>query len=260
MLAMFLAAIDATIVGTAVRASSATSAASTCSRGSSPRTCSPRPSRCPLSGKLGDLYGRKPLFLVAVLIFVAASMVAGAAHSMELLIAARAAQGIGGGMIFRHDVRGHRRSLLAARARARAGSGRGRVRHRLGDRADARRLDHGRLDVALDLLHQPADRIIAFAVILLRMPWTRLYREGEARIRLRRRGAAQRRGRALPARDGLGRRPLRVGLCADDRADRDLARRARRLRGRRGARSRSRSSRCSCSRTAPSPSRRCCCC
>ncbi len=51
----------------------------------------------PLYGKLGDIYGRKPLLVVAVLVFVAASALAGAAQSMAQLIACRAAQGLGGG-------------------------------------------------------------------------------------------------------------------------------------------------------------------
>jgi EmrB/QacA subfamily drug resistance transporter len=51
----------------------------------------------PLYGKLGDLYGRKPLFLVAITIFVAGSILCGFATSMGTLIAFRAVQGIGGG-------------------------------------------------------------------------------------------------------------------------------------------------------------------
>lgn len=51
----------------------------------------------PLYGKLGDLIGRKTLFLVALGIFVVGSVVGGAATSMELLIAGRAIQGVGGG-------------------------------------------------------------------------------------------------------------------------------------------------------------------
>ncbi|WP_272896850.1 MFS transporter [Nesterenkonia sp. PF2B19] len=51
----------------------------------------------PVYGKLGDMFGRKPLFLVAISIFVLGSAVAGAAQSMDVLIAARVVQGIGGG-------------------------------------------------------------------------------------------------------------------------------------------------------------------
>ena len=51
----------------------------------------------PLYGKLGDLYGRKRLFLFAVAAFLAGSALCGAAQSMGQLVAFRAFQGIGGG-------------------------------------------------------------------------------------------------------------------------------------------------------------------
>ncbi len=51
----------------------------------------------PLYGKMGDVYGRKPLLTAAVIVFVAASALAGASRSMGELIACRAVQGLGGG-------------------------------------------------------------------------------------------------------------------------------------------------------------------
>ncbi|GAB3605408.1 MDR family MFS transporter [Conyzicola nivalis] len=51
----------------------------------------------PIYGKLGDLIGRKTLFLVALSIFIAGSILGGLATNMELLIAGRAIQGLGGG-------------------------------------------------------------------------------------------------------------------------------------------------------------------
>jgi EmrB/QacA subfamily drug resistance transporter len=51
----------------------------------------------PLWGKLGDLYGRKSLFQLAIVIFLAGSMLAGLSQSMVELIAFRAIQGIGAG-------------------------------------------------------------------------------------------------------------------------------------------------------------------
>jgi EmrB/QacA subfamily drug resistance transporter len=51
----------------------------------------------PIYGKLGDMYGRKPVFLVAILIFLAGSMLAGLSESMGELIGFRALQGIGAG-------------------------------------------------------------------------------------------------------------------------------------------------------------------
>jgi EmrB/QacA subfamily drug resistance transporter len=51
----------------------------------------------PLWGKLGDQYGRKRLFQTAVVIFLAGSALCGAAQDMAQLIAFRAVQGLGGG-------------------------------------------------------------------------------------------------------------------------------------------------------------------
>jgi len=51
----------------------------------------------PLMGKLGDLYGRKRLFYVAVIVFTIGSMLCGIARSIDQLIAFRALQGIGAG-------------------------------------------------------------------------------------------------------------------------------------------------------------------
>ncbi|WP_423917562.1 MDR family MFS transporter [Frigoribacterium sp. 2-23] len=51
----------------------------------------------PIYGKLGDTIGRKGLFLAAVGIFIAGSIVGGMADSMAWLIAGRAIQGLGGG-------------------------------------------------------------------------------------------------------------------------------------------------------------------
>lgn len=53
----------------------------------------------PLTGRLGDLYGRKPFVLLAIVAFTAASVLCGAARSMPELVLARALQGIGGGML-----------------------------------------------------------------------------------------------------------------------------------------------------------------
>ncbi|WP_319452335.1 MULTISPECIES: DHA2 family efflux MFS transporter permease subunit [unclassified Mycobacterium] len=50
-------------------------------------------------GKLGDMFGRKAVFVVSVLFFLAGSVLCGLAGSMTMLVAARALQGIGGGAI-----------------------------------------------------------------------------------------------------------------------------------------------------------------
>jgi EmrB/QacA subfamily drug resistance transporter len=51
----------------------------------------------PLYGKLGDLYGRKRLFQIAIGVFLGGSVLCGVAQSMNQLIAFRALQGLGGG-------------------------------------------------------------------------------------------------------------------------------------------------------------------
>jgi EmrB/QacA subfamily drug resistance transporter len=51
----------------------------------------------PLWGKLGDLHGRKIYFQAAIVIFLIGSMLCGIAHSMLTLILFRAVQGLGGG-------------------------------------------------------------------------------------------------------------------------------------------------------------------
>jgi len=97
MLGMFLAALDQTVVSTAIRtiaddlngydlqawATTAFLITSTIST--------------PLYGKLSDLYGRRPFYLFAIGIFVVGSMLCGLADSMYQLAAFRAIQGIGAG-------------------------------------------------------------------------------------------------------------------------------------------------------------------
>ena len=51
-----------------------------------------------LAGRLGDLIGRRLIFLLGVGLFTAASLLCGLAHSQALLIAARFLQGVGGAM------------------------------------------------------------------------------------------------------------------------------------------------------------------
>ena len=51
----------------------------------------------PIYGKLGDLIGRKGLFLFAISIFVVGSILSGASQNMGELIAFRSLQGVGGG-------------------------------------------------------------------------------------------------------------------------------------------------------------------
>jgi EmrB/QacA subfamily drug resistance transporter len=51
----------------------------------------------PLYGKLGDLFGRRRLFQIAISVFIVGSVLAGFSNSMAQLIAFRAVQGLGAG-------------------------------------------------------------------------------------------------------------------------------------------------------------------
>ena len=51
----------------------------------------------PIYGKLGDVFGRKRVYLAAVISFLLGSLLCGVAVSMPMLIIARAIQGLGGG-------------------------------------------------------------------------------------------------------------------------------------------------------------------
>jgi len=97
MLGMFLAALDQSIVGTALptivgdfhalnRISWVVTAYLLTSTASAP-----------LYGKISDLYGRKKIFQFAIVLFLAASALAGLSQNMDELIAFRGLQGLGAG-------------------------------------------------------------------------------------------------------------------------------------------------------------------
>src|SRR2546429_109265 len=52
-----------------------------------------------LGGTLGDSYGRRKMFVVGTVWFAAASLLCGLAPNVEVLIAARALQGVGGALL-----------------------------------------------------------------------------------------------------------------------------------------------------------------
>src|SRR4051812_45912290 len=52
-----------------------------------------------LAGRLGDLFGHRRLFLMGTAAFTLASLVCGISSSQEMLIAARAVQGLGGAVV-----------------------------------------------------------------------------------------------------------------------------------------------------------------
>ncbi len=54
----------------------------------------------PFWGKLSDLYGRKPMFLIGIGIFMAGSALSGLSQNMAMLLTFRGIQGIGAGSLF----------------------------------------------------------------------------------------------------------------------------------------------------------------
>lgn len=54
----------------------------------------------PIYAKLGVLFGNDTMFLVATVIFILGSGLCGGAKTMDMLIAARIVQGLGGGGIY----------------------------------------------------------------------------------------------------------------------------------------------------------------
>ncbi len=52
-----------------------------------------------LGGRLGDLYGRRRMFLAGIALFTGASVVCGLSTSQGMLVAARAVQGLGGAVV-----------------------------------------------------------------------------------------------------------------------------------------------------------------
>ncbi|MDD2857387.1 MAG: MDR family MFS transporter [Candidatus Nanopelagicales bacterium] len=99
MLTMFLAAIDQTIVSVALpRITSELNGLSSLSWVVTAYLLASTAST-PIWGKISDLYGRKIMLQIAIVMFLAASFLAGASQSMEWLIISRGLQGLGGGGI-----------------------------------------------------------------------------------------------------------------------------------------------------------------
>lgn len=54
----------------------------------------------PLAGKMSDRYGRRPIFIIGMVFFIAGSALSGTAQNMNQLIVFRFVQGFGGGAMF----------------------------------------------------------------------------------------------------------------------------------------------------------------
>ncbi|KAF7331017.1 Membrane transporter [Mycena venus] len=99
MLTAFLAALDQTIVATALPTMVAQLGGGKDYSWVGSAYLIAGASLCPAYGKLSDIFGRKQVLYPCILIFLVGSALCGAAKSMTWLILARALQGIGGGGI-----------------------------------------------------------------------------------------------------------------------------------------------------------------
>lgn len=97
MMGMFLAALDQTIVATAIRTIGDDLNGLSLQAWVTTAYLITSTISTPLYGKLSDIYGRKPLYLVAIALFLLGSLLCGTAGSMYELAAYRAVQGLGGG-------------------------------------------------------------------------------------------------------------------------------------------------------------------
>jgi EmrB/QacA subfamily drug resistance transporter len=99
ILGMFLAALDQTIVSTAIKTIGNDLHDLTAQAWVTTAFLITSTITAPLFGKLSDIYGRKRLFMLAIVIFVVGSALCGLATSMYELAGFRAFQGIGAGGI-----------------------------------------------------------------------------------------------------------------------------------------------------------------
>jgi EmrB/QacA subfamily drug resistance transporter len=97
LLGMFLGAIDGTIVATALPAIAGELHGMAHMSWTVSAYLLTATASTPIYGKLSDVYGRRALFTAAIVIFLLGSIWCGFAPDMGQLIAARTAQGIGGG-------------------------------------------------------------------------------------------------------------------------------------------------------------------
>lgn len=97
--ALFLAALDVTIVTVAVPtiAQEFQSTAGYTWIGSAYMLATA--AAAPMWGKISDIWGRKPIMLIAVAVFWVGSLLSAVSVNMGMLIVARAVQGVGGGGI-----------------------------------------------------------------------------------------------------------------------------------------------------------------
>ncbi|MEQ4564496.1 MDR family MFS transporter [Paenarthrobacter sp. CAP02] len=97
MLGMFLSSLDQTIVSTSIYTIANDLDGLSLQAWATTAYLITSTVSTPLYGKLSDIFGRRPLYLTAILVFLAGSLYAGSVHSMTELAIARGIQGLGAG-------------------------------------------------------------------------------------------------------------------------------------------------------------------
>ena len=90
MMVMFLSSLDQTIVATSIRTIADDLHGLSIQAWATTAYLITATISTPLYGKLSDLYGRRPWFITAIVLFVVGSLLSGLADSMYQLAAARA--------------------------------------------------------------------------------------------------------------------------------------------------------------------------
>jgi len=100
MSGMFLAALDQSVVGAAMRTIADDLGGLSLQAWATTAYLITSTVSTPIYGKLGDIFGRRPLFIIGIVIFIIGSATAGFATSMVELAGFRALQGLGAGGLF----------------------------------------------------------------------------------------------------------------------------------------------------------------
>jgi EmrB/QacA subfamily drug resistance transporter len=100
MVAVFLAALDQTVVGTALPRIITDLGGNDLYTWAFTAYLLTATISGPLYGKISDLFGRRPVFLFGISVFMLGSVLAGLSQEMWQLVAARGIQGLGAGAIF----------------------------------------------------------------------------------------------------------------------------------------------------------------
>lgn len=97
MLGMFLSSLDQTIVSTSIYTIANDLDGLSLQAWATTAYLITSTVSTPLYGKLSDIFGRRPLYLIAIVVFLLGSLYAGSVHSMMELAIARGIQGLGAG-------------------------------------------------------------------------------------------------------------------------------------------------------------------